>query len=87
MKAHSFTMRDTTPDGYPYQRTIWDVSVACTASLRAVEEASGRQRLTEDVTGTANLQLSGDDTSRSQTEGIREAAKKTARRLEKKLGR
>ncbi len=87
VKAHSFTMRDTTPDGYPYQRTIVDVSVSCTASLRAVEEVTGRQRLTEDVTGTATLRRSEDEETGPEREGILEAAKKAARRLEKKLGR
>ena len=82
VKISRIQYRDTTPEGYAYQRVVENVSVVCDAPLRVVDSATGRERKPLTVTGTASYRRNeGEDGETSELEGTREAARKLAKKL------
>lgn len=79
---------DTTPEGYRVQRVIENVNVVCDASLRLADAASGKERKTLAVQGSAAFKRTvGEDGETSELEGARQAAKKAAKKLASELKR
>ncbi|HMM34681.1 MAG TPA: hypothetical protein PKA62_08095, partial [Thermoanaerobaculia bacterium] len=55
------TYRDTSSEGYAYDRVVESVRVDCPATLRIVDAATGKEKKPLEVTGTANYRRSGPD--------------------------
>lgn len=82
------TYRETSPEGYAYDRVVESVRVDCPATLRVVDAATGKEKKPLEVTGTANYRRSGpDDEESPQLEATRDAAEKAAKKLPAALGR
>lgn len=82
------TYRETSPEGYAYDRVVESVRVDCPATLRIVDAATGKEKKPLEVTGTANYRRSGpDDEESPQLEATRDAAEKAAKKLPAALGR
>ena len=82
------TYRETSPEGYAYDRVVESVRVDCPATLRIVDSATGKERKPLEVTGTANYRRSGpEDEESPQLEATRDAAEKVAKKLPAALGR
>ncbi len=80
--------RETSPEGYAYDRVVESVRVDCPATLRIVDAATGKERKPLEVTGTANYRRSGpEDEESPQLEATRDAAEKVAKKLPAALGR
>ena len=77
---------DTTPEGYRVQRVIENVNVLCDATLRVVDAATGKERKTLAVEGSAAFKRTvGEDEESPEQEGARQAAKKAAKKLAAEL--
>lgn len=88
VKVSRVQYSDTTPEGYRVQRVILNVDVVCDASLRLVDAATGKERKTLAVKGTAAFKRTeGEDGETSELEGAREAAKKAAKKIASELKR
>lgn len=76
------TYRETSPEGYAYDRVVENVRVDCAATLRIVDAVSGKEAKPLVVTGTASYRRSGpDDEESPQLEATRDAAEKAAKKL------
>lgn len=83
VKVSRIRINDVSPEGYRYERVVENVYVACSASLRLADSASGKEGKLLTVTGTASFRRGGreEDDETSELEGAREAAKKAAKKL------
>jgi hypothetical protein len=86
-KISRFTYTDTTPEGYRVNRTVASASIACTAALQTFRTDGPAKTENLSVTGTTSY--TGSSESGGMDEPMiaasREAGKKAARQLAKKL--
>lgn len=88
VKVSRMSYWDTTPEGYRVERVVENVSVACDVTLRLVDAATTKEKKALSVTGTASYKRDeGGEGESSELEGVREAARKAAKKLAAELKR
>lgn len=88
VKVNRMSYWDTTPEGYRVQRVVENVSVACDVTIRLVDASTTKEKKPLSVTGTASYKRDeGGEGESSELEGVREAARKAAKKLAAELKR
>lgn len=86
-KVSSFSYQDTTVDGYRVQRTISSASISCTAQLETFRLPDGQKPETHTIKAETPYTNPGAEGQQDEPmiKAAREAGKKAARQLAKKL--
>lgn len=86
VEVRRISYRDPRPEAYGAERVVENVHVACPATLRLVDAATGKERKPIAVTGMANYRRDADgEEESSELEGVRDAAKRAAKKLPSSL--